>query len=237
MISRAACGLQDEMDVDVEFGSSLLSCPCDQGRVQAAAMSAWLLQTGVGMATSRYVVAPFRSKTRSMRACSTWPLTTQVRAGMACAIHTSVPLCQWITPARHLVTAACLRSTPPPYRRSQICHRSNPLRCCGTPKERLRGLGLQGESPGHGHTKTTVFSLMGFAVGSQQVGSVGRRLRDEDGWSDRGCGVAFKDLFVKVLLDGGDKPVLGGGSVRSAGPSGLRRRKAGLFICCERVVL
>ena len=58
--------------------------------------------------------------------------------------------------------------------------------------------------------KTTIFSLIGFAVGLQQVGSsVGRGLRGEDGSIDLGCGVAFKELLVKVLLDGGDKPLLG----------------------------
>ena len=28
--------------------------------------------------------------------------------------------------------------------------------------------------------------------------------------TDRGCGVAFEKLFVAALVDGGDKPLLGG---------------------------
>ena len=32
--------------------------------------------------------------------------------------------------------------------------------------------------------------------------SVGRRLREEDGLTDWGCGVALEELLVEVLLDG-----------------------------------
>ena len=67
------------------------------------------------------------------------------------------------------------------------------------------------ESPGHGHAKTTVFRLVGFAVGLYHVCTgVGCSLRNEDGSTDWRCGVAFKEVFVEVLLNGGDKPLLGG---------------------------
>ena len=65
---------------------------------------------------------------------------------------------------------------------------------------------------GNGHAKTTVFSHIGSAVGLHKVGTSGeRRLGEEDGLIDRGCGVALEELFVEVLLDVGDKPLLGGG--------------------------
>ena len=52
---------------------------------------------------------------------------------------------------------------------------------------------------------------MGFPVLMQQVcTSMECRLRDEDGSTDWGCGMALKELFVEALLDGGDKSLLGG---------------------------
>ena len=68
------------------------------------------------------------------------------------------------------------------------------------------------ESPSTRHTKTAVLSLVGFAVGLHEVSSgVRYRLGEEDGSVGWGCGVAFKEVFVEVLLDGGgDKPLLGG---------------------------
>ena len=69
----------------------------------------------------------------------------------------------------------------------------------------------QHESPGNGHAKATVFSPIHFAVGLHKVStSVGRRLREEDGLTDWGCGVSLKELLVEALLDVGDTSLLGG---------------------------
>ena len=38
----------------------------------------------------------------------------------------------------------------------------------------------------------------------------GAALREEDGLTDWGCGVALKELLVEVLWDVGDKSLLGG---------------------------
>ena len=143
-----------------------------------------------------------------MRACSTWPFT-RVRAGVGC----STPWCRCVRHSQAsghcgmpAINAASV-SAPVAVLLLRI-HRS---RCAlGMSKQRMRGLLQAVTSPG-GHTKTTIFSLTGFAVGLQQIGtSVGCRLRDGDGSADWGCGVAVKELFVEVLLDGGDKPLLGG---------------------------
>ena len=85
------------------------------------------------------------------------------------------------------------------------------------------------ESSGHEHAKTTIFSV-GFAVWLQQVcTSVGCRLGDEDGSTDWLCVIALKELFVEMLLDVDDKPLL-------SGVGGGLGRRAGLFICCVSVV-
>ena len=72
---------------------------------------------------------------------------------------TLVPLCECVTSARHLPTAACLRSTPPPYRQVQ-----------GSAAVRCGNMSLLATD-----TKTTVLSLVRFTVGLHEVTSgVGR---------------------------------------------------------------
>ena len=95
------------------FSTLLAMCP---GRVLAAETRDGLQEKGATMETSKYVTEPLRLKTRSIRACPVCPLTTRVRAGTSCSMNTFTPLCDCMTSARHHPTAACLRSTPPPYR-------------------------------------------------------------------------------------------------------------------------
>ena len=92
MVSRAACGLQDEGKVDVRV-SIKLHLLGSLGHVSRSVTGcdneAWAgRQRG-----SIYVVTPFGSNTRSMRACSTGLFTTRVRAGVACSMLTLVALC------------------------------------------------------------------------------------------------------------------------------------------------
>ena len=86
------------------------------GWVLAAARRDGLQEKGATMETSRYVAEPLMLKTRSIRACSRCPFALRVRAGTSCSMDFLVPLCECITSAWHLATAACLRSTPPPCR-------------------------------------------------------------------------------------------------------------------------
>ena len=58
--------------------------------------------------------------------------------------------------------------------------------------------------------KQMVLSLVGFTFGLQDGHRCGVQIAREDGSADWGCGVAFKELLVETLLDGGDKPLLGG---------------------------
>ena len=73
---------------------------------------------------------PLRLKTRSR--C---PFTTRVR-GTSCSMNTLVPLCECMTSAGHLATAACWRSRPPTNIGAAVgplvCHRFGQLRFVGT---------------------------------------------------------------------------------------------------------
>ena len=120
--TRLMCGC-----LSILLLSALLAmCP---GRVLAAATSDGLQWKRATLETSRYVTEPLRLTTRSLRACSRCPFTTRVRAGSSCSMKTLVPLCECLTSARHLATAACLRSTPPPYVQPQhwCCSKSTGL--------------------------------------------------------------------------------------------------------------
>ena len=105
----------DEVDVWISVNFVLLSL---LGHVS------WLRQQGTGC----------RRKEQQRKHPGTWqsrwrsrcPFTTRVRACTSCSKNTLVPLCECVTSAWHLATAARLRSTPPPYRHpGQWC-------CCGS---------------------------------------------------------------------------------------------------------
>ena len=128
VVSTAACSLQDErnkIDVWISIKFDVL---CSLGIVSWASAGCCneglgLLGNGQTMATPRFVVVPILIKDEIHACVSTWPLTARVRAGMDCSMYTVVPLCECITSAKQLATAACLRSTPPLNRQPQ-------QRCC-----------------------------------------------------------------------------------------------------------
>ena len=116
--TRLMCGYLSNLHL-----SALLAM--SPGLVLAAETRDGLQEKGATVVTSRYVTDPSRLKTRSMRACSVFPLTKRVRAGTSCSMNTLTPLrlrdvCET---SRHCCS---LRATPPPYRHPlQLC-------CCGS---------------------------------------------------------------------------------------------------------
>ena len=80
MWARPTCGLEDEMnEADVWISVKFVGTD-------------GLQEKGATMDICKYVTEPLRLKTRSIRACSVFPLTTRVRASTSCSMNTFVPL-------------------------------------------------------------------------------------------------------------------------------------------------
>ena len=89
--TRSSCGLEDERNevdvwVSVEFALS-----SSFGHKSAAQTKDGLQEKRATIETSKNVTELL--KTRSIRACSVCPLTTQERAGTSCSMNTLTPLC------------------------------------------------------------------------------------------------------------------------------------------------